>query len=327
MSCKDTLAGTSGAPKLTEKFSQKASAGHVAWLELEVHHLAGERILPAGIALTADSEEGKALLAAQFRWPDPQSATAPQIEQSTQGDQAVTKVRVPFVPLPAEPGRVELELPQLPIAVARASGKLETLCTASHRIVVEDALANQPNAALKADPEPRPQREVWTLARDVTLGLLLALPLLVLLLWALNRLRKNWKPRIKVAPALPPWELALAQLSALEAEKLLEKEQFEAYLDRVSDTLRQYLGARYGFEGLESTTRETLRQLSERASQFAFEREVRTILQRADLVKFAKRLPELEECRDAMAQTVQIVQRTKPTPVLDPRVAATGAAQ
>ncbi|HSC86750.1 MAG TPA: hypothetical protein VLC09_05745 [Polyangiaceae bacterium] len=327
MTCTETFSAAE-RPQLVEKFPDRATAGHVAELTLEIRHLPGEAVLPAGLQLTEDSAEGKELVAAHFRWPAPQSAVQPSVVRASGEDaeRVVTTIRIPFVPLPPEPGRVELHLPALPIAVARASGKLEELCTSPHTLIVEDALANSPNAPAKPDPEPRPQREVWVTARDVTLGALAALPLILLALWALKRARARWKKRQKPVRVVPPWEAALAALTTLDGEGLLDREQYEAYLDRVSDTLRDYLGARYGFDGLESTTHETLRQLTARAPHFEFEREVRTILQRADLVKFARRLPELDECRDAMTQTRQIVQRTTPSPTLDPRPATAAPA-
>jgi hypothetical protein len=99
-------------------------------------------------------------------------------------------------------------------------------------------------------------------------------------------------------------------LRAIESAGLLQKHEYEEYLDRVSDTLRHYLGERYGFDGLESTTRELLRQMASRAPDFEHERTVRTILQRADLVKFARKLPSEDECREAFDETREIVQRT-----------------
>lgn len=318
MSCTETWSADREKPRITEKFPAKGTAGHVAELQLEISHLPGEVVLPAGLALNAESPEGKELVAAQFRWPDVASKTQPVIRRMDENGKAVTTVRIPFIPMPSDAGRVELSLPSFPLSIARASGRLEDLCTQPHTIVVEDALASNPQASLRPDPDPRPQLEIWTAARDATFAILAALPVALLLVWAVRK----FFPLLRKPPApekpLPPWEKAMRDLAAVESEGLLERGDFETYLDRVSDTLREYLGARYGFDGLESTTRETLRLL-ELTQAFQFEREVRTILQRADLVKFARRLPEREECVDALAQTRRIVQSTTPAPTLDPR--------
>jgi hypothetical protein len=196
---------------------------------------------------------------------------------------------------------------------------VHTICTDPHVITVEDPHASNPNPKKHPDPDPQPQLEVWTTLRDIVLSLLVAIPLALLLAWLFLRLRKKWKKAPKAPAPRPPWETALLELDAIEARRLLESEQYEEYLDAVSDALRHYLGERYGFDGLESTTRETLRQLTVLASDFAEERTVRTILQRADLVKFARRLPTPEECRDAMSETRRIIRVTVRAPSLDPR--------
>jgi hypothetical protein len=191
-------------------------------------------------------------------------------------------------------------------------------------ISAEDPLSSTPTPEKHPDPAPRPQREVWTALRDFVLALLVATPIALLLAWLLYRMRGKWKKPPKPPPVKAPWETALLALQALQERQLLEQSQYEEYLDIVSDTLREYLGARYGFDGLESTTRETLRQLSALAPDFQDEQAVRTILQRADLVKFARRLPSLEECRDAYTETIRVVRATTRAAAPEPRDPAGG---
>jgi hypothetical protein len=311
--CVDTWPDDRKRPTLKDTFPLKGTAGHVAYLSITVDHLPGEQVFPAGIRITADSEETAWLRKAQFQILDEQSAVKPVLTRSqAKGEAAQTKLELPFLLLPKEPGRRELTLPRLPVSVARASGQVHTLCTAPHVITVDDPLASVTDPKQHPDPEPRPQLEVWTFLRDAVLSLLLALPIAIAIAWLFLRLRKKWKKVPKPPPPRPPWELALAELRSIEGRNLLKAEKYEEFLDAVSDTLRHYLGERYGFEGLESTTRETLRRLAALAADFDEERAVRTILQRADLVKFARRLPEEEECRDALAETRRIIQVTTP---------------
>lgn len=320
--CVDTWPEDRARPAFKEHFPIRGTAGHVSVLEVTVSHLPGEKVFPGGMALLSSSDESEWLKAAEFRFPHPTSAVKPHIERSEapKGEnQATTKVRVPLIPLPSEAGRKELTLPRLPIAVSRASGQVHTICTDPHVITVEDPLASSPQAEAKPDPPPRPQIEVWETLRDVVLSLLVALPIAALLAWAFFRLRNNFKRAAPLPPPRPPWEVAVAKLDAIDAKNLLQTEQYEQYLDEVSDALREYLGDRYGFDGLESTTRETLRQLVVLAPDFDDERAVRTILQRADLVKFARRPPVEEECREAMSETRRMVRKTVLAPSLDPR--------
>src|SRR5690606_41714814 len=61
--------------------------------------------------------------------------------------------------LPSELGRQSLTLPPLPIAMARASGEVITVCTSEHSIAVDDPTANTPNAEPKPNPAPSRQTE------------------------------------------------------------------------------------------------------------------------------------------------------------------------
>lgn len=320
--CVDTWPEDRARPEFKEHFPIRGTSGHVSVLEVNVTHLPGEKVFPGGIALLSSSEESDGLKAAEFRFPDPKSLVKPSIvrtEAKAGQNKASTKVLIPLIPLPSEAGRRELTLPRLPIAVSRASGQVHTICTNPHVITVEDPLASSPQAEAKDDPPARPQIEVWKTLRDAVLALLIALPVALLLAFAFFRFRKNFKRSAPPPPPRPPWEVAIARLDAIESKHLLEKEAYEQYLDEVSDALREYLGDRYGFDGLESTTRETLRQLALLAPDFDDERAVRTILQRADLVKFARRPPVAEECREAMSETRRMVRKTIVAPSLDPR--------
>lgn len=312
-SCVDTWPEDRERPELRETFPLRGTSGHVSVLEVEVEHLPGETVFPAGVVLDRDSEEAERLKLAEFQFPRPSSrvgATLQRQESKDGKNRALTSVDIPLIPLPAEAGRKELTLPRLPISVARASGQVHTLCTQPHIITVEDPLASKPAAKQKPDPPPRPQIEVWETMRDAVLAALIALPVALLLVWLFFRYRSGFKRAPKPPPPVPPWETALRELDDIEARNLLTAEKYEEYLDEVSDALRKYLGERYGFDGLESTTRETLRQLATLAADFDEDRAVRTILQRADLVKFARRPPSEEECRDAMSETRRLIRKT-----------------
>lgn len=308
--CVDTWPEDRDRPQLKETFPLTGVSGHIVTLTLEARHLPGEQVFPAGLAMSADSDELKLLRDASFVVPDPKSRVQPSLSRKVEGQSAVTTVKLPFIALPKEAGRKELTLPRLPVAISRASGQVHTICTDPHVITVEDPLTSVTDPKPHPDPEPRVQIEVWEELRRIVETLLWALPVALAMMWLFFTLRHRFKKVPLPPPPRPPWEVAFAQLSAIEAAQLVENNEYEEYLDRVSDTLRQYLGARYGFDGLESTTRELLRQLSSKAPDFQREQVVREILQRTDLVKFARRPPTETECREAFKQTRHLVQET-----------------
>lgn len=317
--CQETWSKDRERPKVNVELPDRGTSGHVAWLSIEVLHGAGEQVLPGGLELAADAPEVRLLREAQFVLPHAQSPVQPGLERQVTAGRGRTAIRLPLIPLPSHAGRHTLSVPPLPVAVARASGEVQTICTTAATMIVEDPLAGSASSEAARDPAPRPQRELWQAARDAALALLIALPIALALALLFLRFRGSLRKAPPPTPPRPPWEIALSRLQALEEAGILGRHEYEAFLDGVVDTLREYLGSRYGFDGLECTTREILRQLEERAPDFARMIDVRGLLQRTDLVKFARRLPSLEECTEAIDQVRHIVRTTTPTPSLDPR--------
>jgi len=93
--------------------------------------------------------------------------------------------------------------------------------------------------------------------------------------------------------ALPPWISALAELEALFAENLPEKGELILYHFRLSQILRSFLEAVYGFSALEMTTREL--GLEMHKMQIPESGEIKRWLNYCDMVKFAKTSPSEEE--------------------------------
>jgi hypothetical protein len=114
-------------------------------------------------------------------------------------------------------------------------------------------------------------------------------------------------------PPRPPWEIALESLARLrdERERGLDEEGIETWADAVSDVLREYLGARYGFDGLESTTDELVAALHDREPSDERLESVRGFLRECDLVKFAKARLELGELDGLLDAATGIVKETR----------------
>ena len=272
-----------------------------------MRHGKGERVLPAGLDLASAVEAKKYLQKAGFAIPDQDGGAAAHLwtePEDKERSYSVTHLELPLVVLPEKPGRNVMTLPPLPVAVARANGEIATVCTHPHPIGVEDPTANAPQAEPKPNPPPRPQREEWTALEE---GAPLGWPrpprrraARVPRLQARSRSRSRRSRRRRPAP---PWEVALERLDEVRHAGLLDAQRHAEYFDRVSDAVRGYLGARFGFDGLESTSDEILTALKKHAGGFvrldaASELnapapgipldEVRQFLAECDLVKFAQ---------------------------------------
>ncbi|HEY2514552.1 MAG TPA: hypothetical protein VGI39_26995, partial [Polyangiaceae bacterium] len=227
-------------------------------------------------------------------------------------DRTRTTLDLPLVPLPAEPGRHVLVLPPVPIAVARANGEIATACTKPHRIVVDDPIASTNDPQPKPNPPPIPQREEWTALEQglkwASVGILAG----ALIAYLVYRWMTRPKPVPPPPPPRPPWEVALERLDEVRHAGLLEVGRFGEYFDRVSDAMRSYLGALYGFEGLESTTDEIVAALKSARLYGVALPEVVAFLQDCDLVKFANFTPALGECARVLESGERIVRATMP---------------
>jgi hypothetical protein len=306
-------------PAMKEELSPHGTSGYAAELRLVITHGKGETVLPEGFRLQGGSDAAKALEKAGFVFPDPGGGVGPKIVVTPgEGGSAVTIITLPVVPLPPKGGRSVLVLPPLPIAISRASNDFVTLCTAPHSIVVEDPIANAVDPKVKTNPPGRQQRVDWPLARNLAIGVPAGGALALL-----GALLHRWwsrRPKVKAAPPkIPPWITALAELDHIRRSSLLEEGKRGEHFDRVSDALRRYLGARYGFEalvegynGLESTTGEMLDLLGRVRPPIVELPRIKEFLDDCDLVKFARFTPTEELCLEALARGETIVRRTIP---------------
>ncbi|WP_437276236.1 hypothetical protein WME90_34000 [Sorangium sp. So ce375] len=310
-SCAEHVPPGATRPQITEAFPRNGFSGYAAHLEITVAHGKGETVLPEGFKVQSDSDAARAIEKAGFVLPEADAGAGPTSTTTATDTGATTKLVIPFVPLPKEPGRSALLLPPVPIAVSRASGELVTVCTQPHEIVIEDPIANDRDPKVKPNPPPRPQREEWVLAKQLTVGILIGAALALIVGWLVWR----WMRRPRVVAAPPPklpWVAALEELEALRRSDLLGEGRTDEYFDRVSDCVRKYLGARYGFDGLETTSDEMRALLARVRPPVPVLTQIARFLASCDLVKFARLQPTEADCLTALDDGEIIVHRTMP---------------
>jgi hypothetical protein len=212
-----------------------------------------------------------------------------------------------------EPG--EQELPALQVRVVTKEGAVGSVRTEPTKVSVSSLLANEPNA------EPRgPTAPVEVMEDDFTLlyvayaiGGALAVALLTWL--AMRWWQRRERPEPPPPPPRPAWEVAVEKLAELRRKKqtMIEQGQGVEFVDAVSDVVREYLGGRFGFDGLETTSDEMLLELTRRRANVGLIGEVRAYLYRCDLVKFAKVIPDQDEADLVFAKAQDIVRFSTPT--------------
>lgn len=238
------------------------------------------------------------------------------VRTEEKGDRTRTIIELSLLAL--EPG--EVSIPALAVRAIAQNGEFEHLESTPQKLKVTSLIANEPNAEPKALTKPVTViQDDYTLAW-VGLGLLGAIAVALTTLYTARYLRSRPQPPVPLPPPRPPWELAIERLDALARERaqLLAEERGEVFVDGVSDAVREYLGRRYGFDGLESTTGEVLAVLERLRPEKLSLSNVSILLEQCDLVKFARATPDAEQCDDLFNGAVALVRTTTPEPVARP---------
>lgn len=103
---------------------------------------------------------------------------------------------------------------------------------------------------------------------------------------------------------------ALEQLVKLENSKIWQKGNVKEYYSRLSEIIRRYTEDRFNFNALEITTEEIINELKEHIDDQQLYN-LKLLLQRADLAKFAKSKPIDTENSESMSMSKQFISLTK----------------
>ena len=138
----------------------------------------------------------------------------------------------------------------------------------------------------------------------------LAVFLIVLIYYLLYLIKVKAEVKIKPQVIIPADVTALEELKALDKQQLWQSGKIKEYQSELSEIIRKYTENRFNFIALELVTDEILKGLKSRLNteQLA---NIRRLLQRADLAKFAKSKPTDSENEESMTLAKQFVNNTK----------------
>lgn len=117
----------------------------------------------------------------------------------------------------------------------------------------------------------------------------------------------------KVMPSVPADELALQQLEELKSEKLPQQERLKEYYSRLTDIVRLYMDYQFGIEAVEMTSEEIYRAIAKNGDLKPLAKEMKALMETADLVKFAKFETMPDENERAWIQAKTIVEESTAT--------------
>jgi len=142
------------------------------------------------------------------------------------------------------------------------------------------------------------------------MGGLVILALLFAGFYFYRRYKRN-QPLFKAeVPAEPAHVIALRKLEEIETQKLWQTGHIKRYHSDLTDTVRNYLDERFDLTTLESTTDETLEAISEAIMSKDLIADLKVILERADLAKFAKFQPLPDENELSLKYAYRIIEKT-----------------
>ncbi len=124
---------------------------------------------------------------------------------------------------------------------------------------------------------------------------------------------KNGKPIFRFVrrkKKLPPHKVAMDEIERIKSERKWTEEDSKEYYTLLTDTLRNYIRDRYGFNAMEMTSNEIIERLIAENNEEALD-ELREIFRTADLVKFAKYSTLINENDANLVAAVEYVNQTK----------------
>ena len=149
---------------------------------------------------------------------------------------------------------------------------------------------------------------------------LLVILIITLIIYLLKKYvftKKKKEVKIKPKVVIPSDIIALNELAILKDKELWENGKLKQYHSEISEILRTYLEERFQILALELPTYDILQNLKNRNLQKEDLIMLTTILQRADLAKYAKSKPTDSENNESMDLSVDFVKNTKEKEVVN----------
>lgn len=174
---------------------------------------------------------------------------------------------------------------------------------------------------LKDVMDPTFDQEIWK-ERKGTMVWALVLLVLTVVLVVIAILLKDNKPilqRIRLKPRIAPHKAAMEKIERIKSESawqqtddelVIPNEVTKEYYTQLTDTLREYIRERYGFNAMEMTSEEIIAQLQSLNDPTALN-ELRELFTTADLVKFAKYRTQISENDRYLLSAIEYINTTK----------------
>lgn len=126
------------------------------------------------------------------------------------------------------------------------------------------------------------------------------------------RLKQN-KPiitRFRIIKKVPAHEKALSEINAIKQQRSISQEGQKEYYTKLTNTIREYIVSRFGFNAMEMTSSEIIDRLQSAGDQKMID-ELKELFLTADLVKFAKYETLINENDANLVSAINFIDQTK----------------
>ena len=153
---------------------------------------------------------------------------------------------------------------------------------------------------------------IWEDVAPLVYSAVIMLILGALAVFFVIRFRDN-KPIIKiikVEPKLPPHQVAMKKIEEIKADKQIQREDPKLYYTELTEAIRTYIKERFGFNAMEMTSSEIINRLLEEKDPQSIS-DLKLLFETADLVKFAKHAPMMNENDMNLVNAIDFINQTK----------------
>ena len=210
-----------------------------------------------------------------------------------------------------EPG--SSELPDLPIAI-QYEDHIDTVWIDPGTIEVISIIEPEDSLSGIRDIKP-PIRLAWTwrdaLPYVIAFVIVILLGIAGYLLWRHHRRLQGELP-VYVPPPPPPYTTALRRMENLRLKKLWQGGYIKEYYSELTEIIKHYIGGRFGINAPEMTTMELFGTRNYWSFGGETLNQVKRIVNCADMVKFAKFMPDRSDHTSCMDAGFDYLKATKP---------------
>ena len=208
--------------------------------------------------------------------------------------------------------------PSAAISFLDPDGQPQTLLVEPIPIQIKSVLSEEDTQKKDIKPQanlPRPPIWGWILVAVIAASMIYGL-----ILWLLQRRKRaseNTMDNDLPYDPRPPEEIALTELARIESLDLPSQDEFQHHYTLVSDCIRRYFEARFNIPAIDRTTNEFLHEINQATLNRPVLHSVSSLLNEADLVKFAKAIPTLSAARQLIQQARALIEIARPAPIDD----------